>query len=325
MGEGASVSTTDLSRVRTRLATTNREEAQASMQKAYGVTRVLAAGPPGRFFHSNITEGVDRFSITRLRNTDHLDVDTSPLGFVMVGKVLSGRYLAESRSARLDTSSGRPFLYPCDEVIHGAGTPLDLGLVNLDLAYVQSVAGLGDRPLEFYGTRPVSDGAARRWGETVNRMLDDVIRTDGALDNILLRDASSREMARMLLRTFASNALDPMLESGETAAFAAVRRALEFIETNAAQPITLDEIAAAARLSPRGVQAAFQRHLGRSPMEHLRRIRLDAVHQELRAADPFAGVTVAAVAQRWGFSHLGRFAAAYRAQYGAPPRQTLDS
>jgi hypothetical protein len=34
-------------------------------------------------------------------------------------------------------------------------------------------------------------------------------------------------------------------------------------------------------------------------------------------------VTVSAVANRWGFTHLGRFAGIYRAMYGAPPSQTL--
>jgi AraC-like DNA-binding protein len=34
-------------------------------------------------------------------------------------------------------------------------------------------------------------------------------------------------------------------------------------------------------------------------------------------------VSVAEVAARWGFSHLGRFAAAYRKRYGESPSHTL--
>ena len=40
-----------------------------------------------------------------------------------------------------------------------------------------------------------------------------------------------------------------------------LRRALAFIDEHAGDPITLNEIAVAARLSPRGLQAAFRRHL----------------------------------------------------------------
>jgi AraC-like DNA-binding protein len=34
-------------------------------------------------------------------------------------------------------------------------------------------------------------------------------------------------------------------------------------------------------------------------------------------------MTVAAVAHRWGFAHLGRFASAYRCRFGEPPSDTL--
>ena len=58
-------------------------------------------------------------------------------------------------------------------------------------------------------------------------------------------------------------------------------------------------------------------------MGYLRQVRLDRAHQDLLAADPTAGITVAAIARRWGFSRPDRFAAAYRTAYGRPPRHTL--
>jgi transcriptional regulator GlxA family with amidase domain len=57
-------------------------------------------------------------------------------------------------------------------------------------------------------------------------------------------------------------------------------------------------------------------------MAYLRATRLRRVHDELLASDPSV-VTTAAVAQRWGFNHYGRFATAYRAQYGRGPGDTL--
>jgi AraC-like DNA-binding protein len=58
-------------------------------------------------------------------------------------------------------------------------------------------------------------------------------------------------------------------------------------------------------------------------MEFLRDVRLERVHQEL--ADAGADITVTAVALRWGFGHLGRFAVAYRRKYGRSPSDTLRS
>ena len=45
---------------------------------------------------------------------------------------------------------------------------------------------------------------------------------------------------------------------------------------------------------------------------------------ELTRADPWQ-VTVSEVAYRWGFTHLGRFAGAYRERFGETPSQTLRS
>ncbi|MFG2972318.1 helix-turn-helix domain-containing protein [Streptomyces sp. NPDC048331] len=103
-----------------------------------------------------------------------------------------------------------------------------------------------------------------------------------------------------------------------------LRRAIVFIEDNAHRDIGLADIAASIPVTPRAVQYAFAQHADTTPLAHLRRVRLARAHEELRVADP-ATATVTAVAMRWGFSHQGRFAAAYRAAYGITPAGTLHS
>jgi len=51
-------------------------------------------------------------------------------------------------------------------------------------------------------------------------------------------------------------------------------------------------------------------------------VRLRRAHRDLRSADPTYH-TVAAIAQRWGFTHLSRFAAAHKTTYGQTPLQVL--
>jgi transcriptional regulator GlxA family with amidase domain len=94
------------------------------------------------------------------------------------------------------------------------------------------------------------------------------------------------------------------------------------MESNLDQAIGIADIAAAAGVTVRALQTAFQRHLGTTPLGHLRRLRLDEVRTELLAADP-SERTVAAVAARWGFHHHGRMTAAYRELYGELPSTTL--
>jgi transcriptional regulator GlxA family with amidase domain len=106
---------------------------------------------------------------------------------------------------------------------------------------------------------------------------------------------------------------------------ATLRRAIEFIEANADRHVAVGEIAEFARLSRRGLQSAFHRHLGTTPSAFLRDVRLTRAHQELAVADRSSGASVAAIATRWGFPHQGRFAAAYRKKFGEPPSDTLSS
>jgi transcriptional regulator GlxA family with amidase domain len=101
-----------------------------------------------------------------------------------------------------------------------------------------------------------------------------------------------------------------------------LRRSVAFIHENADSDIGLTEIAAAANLTPRAVQYMYRRHLGVTPLEYLRRVRLDLAHRDLQAADP-AVDTVNSIAGRWGFSHAGRFSVAYRRVYGTQPSVTL--
>jgi transcriptional regulator GlxA family with amidase domain len=110
--------------------------------------------------------------------------------------------------------------------------------------------------------------------------------------------------------------------AADTAQPPLLRQAIAFIHDNAQSNIGLADISAAVNVTPRSVQYMFRRHLGTTPLEYLRRVRLDRAHRDLQAADP-AIDTVTAIAGRWGFSHAGRFSMAYKQAFGTEPRRTL--
>jgi AraC-like DNA-binding protein len=103
---------------------------------------------------------------------------------------------------------------------------------------------------------------------------------------------------------------------------ATLRRAVAFIDENAGRTLTVADIAAASFVTVRAVQLAFRQHLGMTPMEYLRQVRLRRAHQDLLGADP-ALESVIAVAYRWKFASPSRFTAYYRGVYGVLPSQTL--
>ncbi|WP_146236735.1 AraC family transcriptional regulator [Curtobacterium sp. MCBD17_030] len=124
-------------------------------------------------------------------------------------------------------------------------------------------------------------------------------------------------VARVVVATFPVDV--PATTSSER-----LRDALTYIQEHAHGVVTLADIAAAAGMSPRGLQQSFNRSVGVSPLAHLRNVRLDAVHEALRSADP-STAAVAEVARDWGFAHLGRFSGAYRERFGELPSVTLRS
>ena len=85
---------------------------------------------------------------------------------------------------------------------------------------------------------------------------------------------------------------------------------------------TAHELAAISGVGVRVLQESFRRHVGVPPLTYLRRLRLEGVHADLLRGEE-CDRSVSEVAHRWGFTHLGRFAGAYRDHYGITPSETL--
>jgi AraC-like DNA-binding protein len=100
-----------------------------------------------------------------------------------------------------------------------------------------------------------------------------------------------------------------------------VRIVEEFIRQYADEPLSLGDLAIVGGVSARSLQYTFLRYRGCSPMDFLRSTRFERVRHELLEANE--DTTVTSVALRWGFSHLGRFAAEYRARFHESPSETL--
>jgi AraC-like DNA-binding protein len=96
----------------------------------------------------------------------------------------------------------------------------------------------------------------------------------------------------------------------------------DFIRENTHRPIRMDELCAVSGLSRRGLEYLFMELLGVGVGEFLHKLRLHGVRRELLATEPQHS-SVKRCALDWGFWHLGRFAADYRALFGENPSTTL--
>jgi AraC-like DNA-binding protein len=100
-----------------------------------------------------------------------------------------------------------------------------------------------------------------------------------------------------------------------------VKRAEEYIAAHAEDDVTISDLVVASGASTRTLFESFRKFRGVTPMQYLRRYRLEKVREELLRAGPEGSVTELAL--KWNFEQLGRFASYYASIYGERPSDTL--
>jgi AraC-like DNA-binding protein len=175
---------------------------------------------------------------------------------------------------------------------------------------------------DFVPVIPIHAGLTRSWVNMLVQFKEQFFRPDSLLHQPLVGMPFVDSLVRGFLFASEHSHRDALDADEQLVAPRAIRTAIDIIEEEAHLPLTLSVIASRSHISVRGLQQGFQRHLGTSPMAYLREVRLRRAHQTLLECDPSIA-TVAAVANQWGFSNLGRFAAAHAARYRETPVKTL--
>jgi AraC-like DNA-binding protein len=318
---------------RRRFATVDPESAHAFLLGLYGehILRLTAADDSSGFPLEYDGVTTNRFAIERLCHTAAFEGRFAPSERLVVVHLLDGDLRIETRHEEVRAAPGD--LVVCDA---GAGaafaaTRLDVEVVRLDPVAVARVVaemtGYDGPTVPFDLSHAVSPAHAAHWRASVAHLRRDVLGNDAVMASPLARATVFRNLVAMLVETFPNPARDALhggtATSGQVAPVA-LRRAMQYIDQHACDDIGLADIAAAAGIGARGLQLVFRRHLDLTPLEHLRRVRLDRAHRDLQAASP-ADSTVGAIADRWGFPHHGNFSALYLRTYGRSPSITLRS
>jgi AraC-like DNA-binding protein len=194
--------------------------------------------------------------------------------------------------------------------------------VAVDRALETLLDGSVDSPIPFNASLPLKAGAAQDWVRLVlmaHRQLDG---PDSLMRHAVVWEPLVESLIHGLLLVAEHPYRQALAAPSEPGRPAAVRDAMDIIEGGPHLPLTISTLARQCHVSVRTLQEGFQRHLGMSPMAYVRVVRLRRAHRDLRSADPCHS-TVSSIAHRWGFTHLGRFAAAHKTMYGQTPLQAL--
>ena len=288
-------------------------------------------------------EHADGFAATmhgvRLRNVSMLYLDLHIAATIDIPE--SGRYYA----VHMPLNGGAAVQHPQSTfqanamrcLVTSPGTPLRIALEHdspqlLIRIEEQAMTTLVTRligrkmvkPLVFTPEFDLATEAAMRWNAAVQLVHTEVYHPGSLVQNG--RGISSVEelvMSSLLYlqpSTYHDDITRPVSHSPR---HAVIQRVMDYIDDHLAERITMHSLARAAHMSVRSIQQGFHDELGMSPMAFVRERRLERVHSDLADAIPADGVTVTAVAERWGFHHLGSFSAEYRKRWGEAPSATL--
>lgn len=252
----------------------------------------------------------------------YIEGDIPPGDDYVVQWLTGGSAVVDLHGDAVPLTIGRPMLFPTDRAFVFGFTDYQQKLVHLDRQRVDAVAA------ELHGALPGSvrfdhlalptASSIAQWHDTMTLVSRAVTR--GPVNAVLWNELV-RMTAVSFLQMYPPRSADlprALLQPRN----GRLRAAVEYIHANAHVPLTVAQIARAAELSVRALQEGFQRGLGMTPLGLLRQVRLERAHDELLTGASEPG-TVGEVARRWGFAHLGRFAAAYVERFGESPRDTL--
>ncbi|PDT01135.1 AraC family transcriptional regulator [Rhizobium chutanense] len=188
----------------------------------------------------------------------------------------------------------------------------------------QAVAAIFERPLigamELAPVIDFSTAAGQLFGNLVQTIILGMRNNGPLLHSPIAMSNLTQALADLVVRLI-PNRLSHLLDNKiHLIAPRHIRRAIDFMYANIAQPLTMQSVAEAAGVSIRSLEVGFRDFKGTTPAAYLRSLRLHAAREDLR--DPLNRQPLRDICLKWGFFHFGRFSALYRAAYGENPSDT---
>jgi len=178
-----------------------------------------------------------------------------------------------------------------------------------------------ERPLEFPSVFDLTSGLGSTFYGMIHHLAEELAQNEAVMKSRLVCTQLEQTLL-MLILCGANHSYGDALEAvGQSVCPKHVVKAYQYMTANARENITIADLTRITGVSGRALYEGFKRFKGVSPKGCLRSIRMQAAHKELLEGKEPDDVT--RIAERWGFSHLGRFASHYQKIFGEKPSQTL--
>lgn len=307
------------------------QDARDWLDRAYG-TSLRLSGRVGQVQHRRVDHGTFAFDHLLIDSAFAVDADAMPA--LVVVDLINGdsaysRDHVTSHNHDGDSVLAAGWDMPFTNASQGFEVRTTTITAQALAAAVEDL--LPDHPWQltsFDSYVPHSPAAGARWRALVDQ-LSAAVPTVQAGDPEHAGEAAAeagRLLAHTLLATFPNDVMAEAVRLEQEAGRhesspTLVAHAMRVVEARAGDEITLEELARECSVSPRALQYAFRKHLGCSPLDYLRLVRLDLARAALRDGSK---TSVSDAAARFGFHNPGRFASDYRQVFDENPRQTLN-
>jgi AraC family ethanolamine operon transcriptional activator len=213
------------------------------------------------------------------------------------------------------------------EVAGASGAPLHCGILTVAPSALERIAtALGVKLRlpgegEFRVASVVDRGRLSRAFDLLSHTINN--REHAALTTYEA-DAIEQAFLKIAVRSLAGDSSrSSPYQSARLTSARIVRTCEDYARKWRYQDVTLAGLCEASGVSERRVRSAFYECYQMSPTAYLRVAALNAVRRDL-VEGPRPRNAVSRAATDWGFWHLSRFAAQYRALFGESPRHTLS-
>ncbi|OBA59407.1 hypothetical protein A5647_17250 [Mycobacterium sp. 1100029.7] len=319
--------------LRIRTDTRDPEDARIRIGSAFCPHRLTVSGSGSTFRARHAEGGTAELGVSSLSYGLGTTLMESAAfdDFVLVSQQVSGRFAARAES-------GEQLVLPGQHIVLDAHTAYRLRWEENCIIFharirradfETTIAEFTGAPMATAARFPLNWHPSKAGTVTVAKVMQMLLRNAGPNGLLASGTLVAAQMRRMLVASIVEAYSDVISavesESGGDVRPAAVRRAIAYLEDAAADDVRIGDVAAAARVSTRALQEAFRKHLDTTPSAYLKSVRLARAHADLRQSSVEQGTTVAAVAYRWGFTNLGRFAADYRREFGRLPSEVLHA
>jgi AraC-like DNA-binding protein len=178
-----------------------------------------------------------------------------------------------------------------------------------------------ERPLEFPFVFDLTSGLGSTFYGMIHHLAEELAHNEAVVKSRLVCTQLEQTLLMLILCGANHSYRDALEAVGQSVCPKHVVKAYQYMTANARENITIADLTRVTGVSGRALYEGFKRFKGVSPKSCLRSIRMQAVRKELLEGEETDDVT--RIAERWGFTHLGRFASNYQRIFGEKPSQTL--